>query len=60
MTSKSAKTEREAADEFYMMVGYCIAEWARVDDQLFRIFQACLGATAEQCAIIAYLALIFA
>ena len=37
MMSKSA-SQREA-DEFHMMLGYCIAAWADVDDLLFRIFR---------------------
>jgi hypothetical protein len=36
-----------------MMVGYCIAAWADVDEQLFRIFQDCVG-PLEQSAIIYY------
>ncbi len=39
--------------EFHLWVGYCIAAWARVDDQLFRIFRACVG-PLEQSAIIFY------
>jgi hypothetical protein len=35
------------------MIGQCIAEWARVDDELFRIFRDCVG-PYEQCAIIYY------
>jgi hypothetical protein len=54
MTRQGGKTEQKAADEFHMMVGYCIADWARIEDELFRIFQACLRASAEQCAIIYY------
>jgi hypothetical protein len=45
---------QKAADEFHMMIGYCIAEWARIDEELFRLFQACLGASIRQCAIIYY------
>jgi hypothetical protein len=41
------------ADNFHMMVGYCIAEWAKVDDELFQIFRDCVGPT-EQSAIIYY------
>jgi hypothetical protein len=54
MIGSRSNLEQQAADEFHMMVGYCIAEWARVDDELFRIFQACLGAAVEQCSIIYY------
>ena len=41
----------QAGDEFYMMIGQCIAEWAGVDDELFNIFQDSIG-PREQCAII--------
>jgi hypothetical protein len=37
-----------------MMIGYCIAEWAGIDDELFRIFQHCTGAKEQQAAIIYY------
>jgi hypothetical protein len=46
-------TPQRASDYFYMMVGRCIAEWAKVDDELFRIFRDCVG-PYEQCAIIYY------
>ena len=36
-------SEMSAEDRFYMMMGRCIAEWARVDDELYRIFEQCLG-----------------
>lgn len=42
-----------SADQFHMMMGYCIATWAGVDDVLFNIFQECVG-PREQCAIIWY------
>jgi hypothetical protein len=53
MTDEKPKTWQELGDEFHMMVGYCVAEWARVDDELFRIFRDCLG-PYEQSAIIYY------
>jgi hypothetical protein len=40
------------ADMFHMQIGYCIAEWANVDDELFRIFHECLGAPIERSAIV--------
>ena len=40
-------------ENFYKTLGLCIAEWARVDDALFRIFRDCLG-PHEQSAIIYY------
>lgn len=41
-------------DEFHMMIGYCIAEWAGIDDELFRIFQSCTETKLEHAAIIYY------
>jgi hypothetical protein len=42
-----------AADEFYCMIGQCIAEWAKVDNELFGVFKYCVG-PYDQCAIIYY------
>lgn len=49
--SEAQKQWRELGDEFHMHVGYCIARWADVDNELYRIFQDCLG-PEEQSAII--------
>jgi hypothetical protein len=46
-------TAQKAANNFHMMIGYCIADWAKVDDELFRIFRDCVG-PYEQSAIIYY------
>ena len=40
-------------DEFHMVMGYCIAAWAAVDEQLFLLFSDCVG-PHEQAAIIYY------
>jgi hypothetical protein len=53
MTKPVPKSWQELGDEFHMMIGYCIGEWAQVDDELFRIFRDCVGAY-EQSAIIYY------
>jgi hypothetical protein len=50
--SPRSAAEREA-DEFHMMLGYCIAVWADVDDLLFQVFRECVGPPL-QCAIIYY------
>ena len=50
----STKKPDEIRDEFHMMIGYCIAEWAGIDDELFRIFQQCTGAKEKQAAIVYY------
>jgi hypothetical protein len=47
-------TLQKAADDFHMMIGYCIAEWAKVEDELFRIFHAALQCPKEQAAIVYY------
>jgi len=53
MTDEPPKSWQELGDEFHMMIGYCIAEWAMADDELFRIFRDCVG-SYDQCAIIYY------
>ncbi len=52
MTDQPSKTPQELGDEFHMMVGYCIAEWARVEDKLFQICQRCLGCSPQRAAIV--------
>lgn len=37
-----------------MMMGYCIAEWARVDEQLFQIFHMALQCPKKQAAVVYY------
>jgi hypothetical protein len=54
MKSRRAMSLGETADEFHMLIGYCIATWAQADDELFRIFQNCLAAPLEQSAIVYY------
>jgi hypothetical protein len=44
---------QELGEEFHLMIGECIAGWAHVDDELFRIFHHCVGPLV-QCAIIYY------
>jgi len=53
METPKAKTWQELADEYHMMMGYCIAEWATIDESLFRIFRDCIG-PYEQSAILYY------
>lgn len=47
------KDWERVSHEFHLHVGYCIAEWSRVDDDLFTIFRQCVG-PHEQSAIIYY------
>ena len=54
MSDQPPKTLQELGEEFHLMIGECVAAWAQVDDELFRIFLECLGAPAPQCAIIFY------
>jgi hypothetical protein len=53
MTTPTSKAWQELGDEFHMMVGYCIAQWASVDNELFRIFRECIG-PYEQSVIVYY------
>jgi hypothetical protein len=46
-----AKRWQELGDEFHMMVGYCIAVWAYVDDALLQVFRECLGPLDQSAAI---------
>jgi hypothetical protein len=52
MTKGVQKSWQELGDEFHMMVGYCIAEWANVEDLLFKICAQCLSCSMERAAII--------
>jgi hypothetical protein len=40
--------------EFHMHMGYCIAEWAAVEEELFRICWQCLGSQVQQAAVVYY------
>jgi hypothetical protein len=53
MSDDPQKRARERADEFHMAMGYCIAEWANIEEQLFRLCELCIGKPA-QAAIIYY------
>jgi hypothetical protein len=53
MVSEKPSNWQELGDEFHLMIGNCIAAWAEVDDELFRIFRDCVG-PYEQCAIVYY------
>jgi len=46
------KLLQEAHDEFYMWVGMCIADWAMVEDELFRICWNALSCPQKQAAIV--------
>lgn len=48
------KTTQEVANDFHMMIGYCIAEWAKVEDELFRVCHAALRCPKEQAATVYY------
>src|SRR5207253_9378899 len=53
MSEEQPEAWQKLRDEFHMAMGYCIAAWARVDDELFRIFRDRLG-PYNQSAIIYY------
>jgi hypothetical protein len=46
------KTLREAADEFHMWMGMCIAQWANVEATIFRVFWQSLACPEERAAIV--------
>jgi hypothetical protein len=52
MLRDKPKTLQDLAADFLYMVGYCIAEWASVEDELFDICWRCLGCTKERAAIV--------
>jgi len=43
MTDEPSETWRRLSDEFHMVMGYSIAAWAQVENELFRIFADCMG-----------------
>jgi hypothetical protein len=49
-----SKTVQDLADEFHSLIGYCIAEWAKVDEELFRICWSCLGTHRERASVVYY------
>jgi len=53
MTDPYAEEWRKERDAFHMLMGYCVAAWAEVDDELFRIFCDCLG-PRDQSAVVYY------
>jgi hypothetical protein len=53
MPNAESEAWQKKADDFHLYIGHCIAAWADVDDQLFRVFRDCVG-PYEQCAIIYY------
>jgi hypothetical protein len=53
MSGTSPQSPKERADNFYLLIGHCIANWAQADEQLFYICRECIG-PYEQSAIIYY------
>jgi hypothetical protein len=54
MTGGPRKTPQELADEFYMIAGQCIAQWAITDDALFILCAKILQCAVEHAAIVYY------
>jgi hypothetical protein len=54
MAKAPSRPRQELGDEFMAMVGNCIAEWANVEDALFRVCWQCLGCPQQQAAIVFY------
>lgn len=53
MSRKPPQPMEELSDEFFITIGQCITEWARLDDKIFSAFRHCVG-PLKQCAIIYY------
>jgi hypothetical protein len=53
MVDEDWERRGEIKNEFYALIGRCIAAWAQVDDSLFLVFRDCLG-PYDQSAIIYY------
>jgi hypothetical protein len=53
MPARPPKTPAKIGAEFFEVLGRCIAAWAAVDDELFRIFSECVS-PRELAAIIYY------
>src|SRR5271168_4030122 len=54
MANTPSRSLQELGDEFMLMVGNCITEWANVQEALFRICWRCLRSPQQQAAIVFY------
>lgn len=45
---------KQASDKFHLALGYCVAKWAEIEDQLFRLCWTALRSPIKQAAIIYY------
>jgi hypothetical protein len=54
MVEPQSKTLQEIGDEFHLMIGECITQWASVEEELFQICRTCLGCSLERAAIVYY------
>jgi hypothetical protein len=43
LAADTSKTLQEIGDEFHMMMGYCIAEWSKVENAVYKLCQYCIG-----------------
>jgi len=53
MADENPQTLHQRSDQFYMLIGHCIAGRAHVDEALFQIFAVCVR-PYEQAAIVYY------
>jgi hypothetical protein len=53
-TVKAVPQLQTAAEQFHMWMGYCIAEWAYIDDYFFSVCHAALECPKQQAAIVYY------
>jgi hypothetical protein len=54
MVGNGTKNPQELHDEFHLMAGQCISQWAFTDSILFLICQRVLGCSTEHAAIVYY------
>jgi hypothetical protein len=54
MAQAPSQPRQKHGDEFMMMVGSCITEWAAIEGALFAICWRCLACTKEKAAIVYY------
>jgi hypothetical protein len=54
MSDQSPERLQQLGDEFVLMIGNCITQWASVEDELFEVCLACLGCIRERAAIVYY------
>jgi hypothetical protein len=52
--ANAPRSSQELGDEFFLMIGNCITQWAHVQDEIFEICRQCLGCSRQNAAIVYY------